>query len=68
MVGHISGNCKFNSTTCTLNQKWNNDKFQRGCKAYRTCRKGYSWNPGTCVCENVKYLKRIVDASVIMCN
>ena len=38
------------------------------CKSYRTCKKDYSWNPSTFVCENSKYLKRIADASVIECD
>ena len=29
------------------------------CKKYRTCKKEYSWNPSTCICENGKYLKSI---------
>ena len=32
------------------------------------CSKGSSWNPRKCICENGKYLKSIVDESVIMCN
>ena len=33
-----------------------------------TCKKYYSWNPSTCICENDKYLKRLVDDSKIMCD
>ena len=28
----------------------------------------YSWNPSTCICENSKHLKSIVDTSVIKCD
>ena len=59
MTEHISCDCKckFNSTTCNSNQKWNNKTCQCECKNYRTCKKDYSWNPSTCICENSKYLK-----------
>ena len=56
----------FNSTTCNSNQKWNNDTCQCECKKCRTCKKDYSWNPSTCMFENSRYLKRIVDVSVIV--
>ena len=32
------------------------------------CKKYYSWNPSTCICENIRYLKNIVDDSGIVCN
>ena len=48
--------------------KWNNDKFQCECKKYCTCKKGYSWNPSTCICVNRNHLKSILDGSVIVCN
>ena len=32
------------------------------------CKKYYSWNPSTCICENIRYLKSIVDDSVIVWN
>ena len=60
--------CKFNSTTCNSNQKWNNKTCQCEGKIYQTCKKDYSWNPSTCVCENDKYLKSIPDTSVIKCD
>ena len=59
---------KFDSTTCISNQKWSNDKCRCGCKKYHTCKIDYSWNPITCICENGKYLKSIVDISVNVCN
>ena len=70
MVKHISCNCKykFSSTTCNSNQTWNNNKCQCECKKYRTCKKIYSWKPSTCICENSKRLKYIVDDSVIACD
>ena len=57
--------CKFNSTTCNSNQKWNNKICKCECKNYSTCKKGYSWNPSTCVFENSKYLRSIGNISVI---
>ena len=36
-------------------------------KGSRKYKKGYSWNPRTCICENSKYLKSIPDNSVIKC-
>ena len=70
LVKHISYDfeCKFNSATCNSSQKWNNNKCQCECKKYFTCKKRYSRNPGTCVCESCRYLKRIVDNSLIVCD
>ena len=34
--------CKFGSTACYSNLKWNNDKFQVECKKYQTCKNDYS--------------------------
>ena len=67
MTKHISCDCKckFNSTTCNSNQKWNNRICQCECTNYRKCKKDYSWNPGRCICDNSKYLKSIADTSVI---
>ena len=45
------------STTYNSNQKWNNDECQCKCKKHRTCKKDYSWNPGTHICKNSRYLK-----------
>ena len=41
LINHISCycKCKFYSTICNSNQKWNNDKGQREFKKYRTCKK-----------------------------
>ena len=60
--------CKFNSTTCNSNQKWNNKICQCECINYCPYKKDYSWNPSTCLCENDKYLKSIADTSVIECD
>ena len=35
---------------------------------FRTCKKDYSRNPSACICENDRYLKSIVDDSVVVCN
>ena len=31
-------------------------------------KKGYNWNPSRCICENSRYLKSIIDNSVIVHN
>ena len=70
MAKHISCDCKckFNSTTCNSNQKWNNKTRQCECKNYRKCKKDYSWNPSKRLFDNSKYLKSIADTSVIECD
>ena len=70
MTKHISCafKCKFNSPTCSSNQKLNNNTCQCECKNYNKCKKDYSWNPSTCICENSKYLKSIADTPVIECD
>ena len=69
MIKYISYDCKckFNSTTCNSNQKWNNKTSQCECKNHHECKKDYSWNPSKCICENSKYLKSIVYTSVTEC-
>ena len=59
MKEHIScgRKCKFNSTLCNANQKWNNRTCQCKCTSYCACKKGYSWNPATFICDDSKYLK-----------
>ena len=59
--------CKFSSTICNSDQKCNNRTCQCECKTYRKCKKDYSWNPSTCICENTKYLST-VDTSVTECD
>ena len=70
MTEHISCDCKckFNSTTCNSNQKWNNKTCQCKCKNYRKCKKDYNWNPSTCVCENSECLKSVAGTSVTNCD
>ena len=70
LVTHMSCDCKckFDSTRRNLNQKWNNETCQCEIKNYRTCKKGYSWNPSTCIGQNSKHLRHIVDNSVITCD
>ena len=67
-IKHISWNCKckFNSTICNSNQRWNNETWRFECKNYRMCKKVYNCNPSTCICENGKYLKSITYISVIV--
>ena len=30
--------------------------------------KKYNWNPRTCICENIKYLKSVADTAVTECD
>ena len=62
---HISCGCKckFNSTTCNSNQKWNNKTCQCECKNCHMCKKDL-----LCICENKNYVKGITDTSVIACD
>ena len=46
----------------------NNKAYQCEGKNYRTCKKDYSWNSSTCICENSKYLKSIANTSVTECD
>ena len=41
--------------------KSNNYKCQSKCKKHHTCKKDYSWNPDTCICENSTSLKSVID-------
>ena len=50
------------------NKKRNNEISQYECKHYCKCKKDYSWNSSTLICENSKYLKSIADTSVIECD
>ena len=43
-------------------------KDQCECKLYHTCKKDYTWNLSTCICENGNYLKSIDDTLVILFN
>ena len=73
IIKHISYDyrCKFESTTCNSNQKSNNKICKCECKNYRVklrCKEDYSWNPSKCIYENSKYLKRVTDTLLIMCD
>ena len=59
----VNANLIVQHTILIKNEK--NDKCQYECKKYWTCKRDYSWNPSTCICENSKYLKGISDTSVI---
>ena len=47
---------------------WNNDKCLWECKNCHVCKKDYVLNPGTCNCENGKYLVSIMDNSATVCD
>ena len=70
MTEHISCDykCKFNSTKCNSNQKWNNKTCQYEWKIYRKCKENYSQNPSTYICKNSKYLKSVNGTSVTKCD
>ena len=69
MAKHIQCDCKckFNSATCKLNQKWNNETCQCQYKNYCKCEKDYSCNPSVGVCENSNF-KSIADTSTTACD
>ena len=70
LTKHISCECKctFDETKRYSNQWWNNDIRPCQCKKHHICEKDYIWNPGTCICENGKYLASITGGSVITCD
>ena len=70
MEKHITCDCKckFNTTACNSNQKWNDKTCQCEWKNYHKCKKDYSWSPSTCIFNNSKYRKCIADTSVISCD
>ena len=49
-------------------QLMNNETCQCECKYCCACKKDYSWNPSTCICENGKFLKSIANNSIIACD
>ena len=57
---------KRDSAKFNLNQKSNNLTCQ--CKNYCPCKNNASWNSSTCIYKNNKYLKRIAETSVIVCD
>ena len=69
MAEHISCDCtcKFTSTICNSNQKWNDKTWQSECNNYCKCKKDSS-NPSTCICENSKYSNSIADNSETECD
>ena len=57
--------CKFNDTICNSNQKQNDAKYQASVKSI-VCAENTIFEI-ICFCEYSKYLKRIIDDSVIVC-
>ena len=51
-----------------LKMEYNHNECHCNCKKYHMCKKDYNWNPSTCICENSRYLKSIVDTLVIVCD
>ena len=73
LAKHISCGCKckFNGKICNSNQKWNNEKCRHECKIpikHRVYKDSYVWNPSTCDCEIIRYLKSIVYDLVSTCD
>ena len=70
MTEHISCDCKckFNSTTCNSQQKWNNNTSQCEFKNYHKFEKDYSLNPSICICGKGKYLESTANTSVTKCD
>ena len=70
MTEHISCDCKckFNSTTCNSQQKWNNKTSQCEFKNYHKFEKDYSLNPSICICGKGKYLESTANTSVTKCD
>ena len=70
MAEHVSWDykSKFSSITYNSNQKWINWTCHCQYKNYRKGKKYCIWNPSTYICGNSKYLKKIADTSVIMCD
>ena len=68
LVKHTSYDCKckFNSTTCNLNQKWNNDKANASVKCECIVR-AQRFIVGI-LAYNSRYLKSSIDGSVMMCD
>ena len=54
--------------TNVLNQWWNNYGCWCGSNKHQICEQDYVWNSIACICENGKYLARIMDDSVITCD
>ena len=48
---------RFNSSACSIKQRWNDDKCRCECKELvdkAVCDKGFIWNPSNCECECYK--------------
>ena len=59
---------RFNSTKFNSNQKCNKETYQCEYKKCHKCKKHYSWNPITSVCENIKYFNGITNNQVFTCD
>ena len=70
LTKHLSCECKcrFDAKKCSSNQWWNKNKCQYECNKRHLCENDFAWNPGTCSCENGKYLASIIDDSAINCH
>ena len=69
LIKHIwcKYHCNFHGRNCSLNQKWNNDKYWYKCKnpkEHRVSQKVFIQNPATWCCENGKYVGSIIDNSI----
>ena len=55
-------------STCNSSKNGDNKTFQCESKNYCTCKKDHSWSRNTSICDNSRYLKSIINESVIVCN
>ena len=65
MTEHISCDCANAIVQHVIQNKNGISQFE--CKNYNY-EKYYSWNPSTCICENSKHIKSVVNTSVTECN
>ena len=64
--GQMSCECKLDCRKCNSDQKWNNDKRCCECKNQREHYvREKILNPFTCKCGNGKYLRSIINDSVV---
>ena len=63
LTKHISCKfeCKFDSKKCNFSRC-----ECKNMKEHCVCKKGYFWNPATCICENCKYVGSIIGDSVVI--
>ena len=59
--------CRLDAIVCNNKQRWNKNKFRRGCKELTVkgiCDKGFIWNPSNCEWECDKNFSEYLDYEV----